>query len=304
MPAVETKTGFTLKEILFATDFSSGSAAASPYAAALARRFGGRLHLAHVAPGAPALMVPAADYIPAYPREAPSQADVLHETQKKLLALAHSPQFAGLPLETMVSEGKAVAEIARMVADRDVDLVILGTHGYTGVDRLLMGSVAEQLLRTLPCPVLTVGSKVWIKPEESAQIHRILVATDPDRDTDHFARYAASLARALHAQLILMHAVPLDEKAFSFDRVMAEEAAKRRLLEAFPECGTELWCKPVVAFGDAAEKILEAAHGEHADLVVMGARRARFPGVSAHLGGGTAHHVLLEATCPVLTVPH
>ncbi len=304
MPAVETKTGFTLKEILFATDFSSGSAAASPYAAALARRFGGRLHLAHVAPGAPALMVPAADYIPAYPREAPSQADVLHETERKLFALAHSPQFAGLRSETVVGEGKTAAEIVRIAGDRDVDLVILGTHGYTGLDRLLLGSVAEQLLRTLPCPVLTVGSKVWIKPEEAIQIRRLLVATDSGNDTERFARYVFSLARALGAQLILLHAVALDEKAFSFDRVMAEEAARQRLLEAFPECGTELWCKPIVAFGEPTENILEVAHRERADLIVMGARRAPFPGVSAHLGGSTAHQVLLEATCPVLTVRH
>ncbi len=304
MPAVETKTGFALKEILFATDFSSGSAAASPYAAAFARRFGARLHLAHVAPPAPALMVPAADYIPAYPREAPSQADVLHETESKLHALAHSPQFADLRSDTYVGEGNAAAVIARLARDRDIDLVILGSHGYTGVDRLLLGSVAEQLLRTLSCPVLTAGSKVWIKPEEAIHIHKLLVATDPGSDTGYFARYVVSLARTLGAQLILLHAVPLDEKAFSFDRAMAEESAKQRLLQAFPECGTELWCKPVVAFGDPAETIPEVAHREHADLIVMGARRAPFPGVSAHLGGGTAHKVLLEATCPVLTVRH
>jgi nucleotide-binding universal stress UspA family protein len=304
MQAVESKIQIGLKNILFATDFSASSSAALPYATWLARRFGARLHLAHIAPGEPFPLVPPAEYIPVSMRTPLSQCDALRQTEKQLAELAQSPQFAGLRFEAVVGEGDAATELADMVEVRAIDLVVLGTHGYQGLDRLLLGSVAEQLLRTLPCPVLTAGPKVWVKHPEAIAIEKIVLATDLSAAGERAARYAVSLAQETGAQLVLLHVVKLDERAFSFDRAMAEAGCRQRLLEAFPECGKELWCKPMIAFGEPAEQIVKTAREQNADLIVMGAHLAAVTGVATHLGGGAAHKVLLEAPCPVLSVRH
>jgi nucleotide-binding universal stress UspA family protein len=304
MQAVETKIPVGVKNILFATDFSGSSNAALPYATWLARRFGARLHLAHIIPGEPFPLVPPAEYIPASSRTPLSQCDMFRQTQEQLAELAHSPQFEGVRFEAAVAEGDAVTELQDMVETRAIDLVVQGTHGYQGLDRLLAGSVAERLLRALSCPVLTVGPRACVKPHTAIELRRIVLATDLSASRKRAAPCGLSLAQETNAHLILVHVVKLDEKAFSFDRVMAEEASKQRLLEAFPECGTLLWCKPVIAYGAPAEQIVKTARQENADLIVMGARPAAVTGLATHLGGGVAHKVLLEAHCPVLTVRH
>ncbi len=304
MQAVESRVQIGLKNILFATDFSASSSAALPYATWLARRFGARLHLAHIAPGQPFPLVPPAEYIPASTRTPFAQCDLLRQTEKELAELARSPQFEGLRFEAVVGEGDAATELKDMVEVHAIDLVVLGTHGYQGLDRLLLGSVAEHLLRTLPCPVLTVGPRVCVKQHTAIELRKIVVATDLSAGSKRVVPYALSLARETGAHLILLHVVKLEEAAFSFNRVMAEEGSKQRLREAYPECSNEHWCKPVVAFGDPAEKIVATAREQNADLIVMGARPAAVTEMATHLGGGVAHRVLVEAHCPVLTVRH
>lgn len=130
--------------ILHPTDFSEPSEHALSLAAALARDHGARLVLLHVVPppavlGGDALVLPPPD---------------THDEEKRRLDRLAVP--AGLPAERRLAEGDPAVEILRLAKECNADLIVLGTHGRTGLRRLLMGSVAEQIVRWSDCPVLTV----------------------------------------------------------------------------------------------------------------------------------------------------
>ncbi|HSA92006.1 MAG TPA: universal stress protein [Terriglobales bacterium] len=303
MQVLDSKTQIALKNILFATDFSTCSEKALHYATALARRYGSKLHVTHVMLPEAFLMAPPEGYVLGPPRAPVSYDRVREQAEADMAALAQSPLLGGIPYATVLGEGEVSAVLWKVMQERDIDLIVLGTHGRKGFERLILGSVAEYVFRTSPCPVLTIGPKVCSEPEKALTLKRILFATDLSSAGDQVVPYAVSLAQEFQAHLTLLHVEP-NGKSFSFDRHMAEAAARQRLQEMVPQCGTELWCKPLVAFGDPAEKIVEQALEQGADLIVMGARHTAFTGVATHMGGGTAHKVLLEAPCPVLTIRH
>jgi nucleotide-binding universal stress UspA family protein len=134
-----------LKHILVATDFSPASDAALTYGRALARTFGARLHLLHVAENfflRPTITDPYA-----------LKAAVGRRLDERLTAEDRVERNALAVLETSDHPADTIAEYAR---NTHIDLIIMGTHGRTGVSHLLVGSVAERVVRTAPCPVLTV----------------------------------------------------------------------------------------------------------------------------------------------------
>ena len=304
MQAVESKTTVGFANILFATDFSTCSNIALTYATALARRYGSRLHLAHVVPSQLLVMVPPSAYIPPAPPSAGmTQDEILKQAEQDLISLAGSPVLHGVRSEIVVGEGEVSGALSRMVEDRDIDLIVLGTHGLKGMDRLLVGSVAEYVLRTATCPVMTAGP-ACVAPGDPLEIRKIVFATDFSEGSEQVIPQAVSLARKTGVLLIMLHVVKSDRVPFSYERAMAEERDKKHLLEMVPGCGTDLWCKPMVVFGEPALQIVETARTAGADLILMGARRTVFAGAATHLNQGVAHKVLLEAPCPVLTVLH
>jgi universal stress protein A len=140
------------KKILFATDFSPASDAALHYATALARDSGAVLLLLHVEESpapitAGEMMLPQ----PTYPNP---------ELRRMLDAV--EPDDPSVRYEHVLVQGSAAEEIVSVANDRGVDLIVMGTHGRTGLRRVLMGSVAEAVMRHADCPVLTLreGSKV------------------------------------------------------------------------------------------------------------------------------------------------
>ena len=145
-------TGIT--RILVPTDFSATADAALDYAFMLADRFGASLQLLHVLDDPFVADGMAAE---AYITEAPVlRTAMLHEAQEKLAHRANRRQ-SGIPrIDTEVLFGHGARTIAEYAADTKVDLIVMGTHGRTGVAHLLLGSVAERLVRTAPCPVLTI----------------------------------------------------------------------------------------------------------------------------------------------------
>jgi nucleotide-binding universal stress UspA family protein len=149
-----------LKRILVATDFSESSSAALKYGIALARAFGARLHVLHAA-GRHDLevMVERQLVIDKFLQD-PSSADVHHNAARELMgelltAEEHEVVQAEFVLRACGQAGPW-AEIVRYARERDLDLIIVGTHGRGMLGHLLVGSVAEKVVRTAPCPVLTV----------------------------------------------------------------------------------------------------------------------------------------------------
>jgi nucleotide-binding universal stress UspA family protein len=292
MQAVQASTRITLKNILFATDFSAASDAAAPIAIQIARRYGAKIYGVHVNASDP--------YVAAAPAAWAAMAEAAERAAKEAAGRLNE-QLQGIEHEVVIGEGKIWEVMSDLIEHKEIDLVVLGTRGRTGFGKTLLGSVAEQILRQSPCPVLTVGPHVNLWSEEYAKMREILYATDLAADFPMAAPYAVSLAQENQAHLVLLHVIE-DSKAG--DLVDSPEVVnvKERKLQQLVTQQAGLWCDPsyIVEQGPAAEKILDVAKRRHTDLIVLGARPAK--GLATHLNIGTVHKVVSQATCPVLTV--
>jgi nucleotide-binding universal stress UspA family protein len=142
---------FELKKVLVPVDFSPCSRKALRYALAFARQFQARLTLLHV--------LPANYFIGSEfgPIDFPlPETELRQGAERELAAVAAREVGAATPVETVVRQGQPVQEIVRFAGEAEIDLVILSTHGRTGLKHVLMGSVAENVVRYAPCPVLVV----------------------------------------------------------------------------------------------------------------------------------------------------
>lgn len=292
MKAVEAKTRIGLKNILFATDFSPAANAAAPFAIQLAKSYGAKVYGVHVNPFE--------NYAVAAPEAWAALSDTRDEKITEYTARLDE-QLAGVQHEAVIGEGNIWAEISDVVRQKHIDLIVLGTHGRSGLGRALLGSVAEEILRQAPCPVLTVGPHVTLRAEQAAELHEILYATDLATDFPPAAPYAVSLAQETQANLTLLYVI--DNRKTGGEFVPADLAqTKVAKLHKLVSQEAELWCEPryVVEQGTPADKILEVANRQHADLIVLGAQPSKW--IATHLNAGTVHKVVAQARCPVLTV--
>ncbi len=261
----------TVKNILFPTDFSTASEAALPFALALAKLYGSTLLFAHVLPPEPHLQV-VTDRVPAQDDQSWTRAnEQLHDAVQDV-------SIGGTAHKILLNRGDLADVIPQMICTEDVDMVVLGTHGRRGVSKRGRGSGAEQIYRSASCPVLTVGPNVhngkdWIP-------RRILCPVDLPENPEPVVNYALSLAEENEAQITLMHAVPMVPWQHR-DSVQHETCLS---LEALIPEHADDWCRPdfLVRWDYPAEAIVHAAQEREADLVVMGVRKSRMAGWSAH----------------------
>ena len=142
------------RHILLPTDFSASSDVALDYARGVATRFGATLHLLHVIE-APIITGPlGADML--ITNSGTTQRDLFHDAKARIMARVASGERAGIPTMTEIVTGPSAGAILDYARKRGIDLIVMGTHGRSGMAHLLMGSVAEKVVRRAPCPVLTV----------------------------------------------------------------------------------------------------------------------------------------------------
>lgn len=280
----------TFRNILFPTDFSSTASRALPYAVEIARRSQATIHAVHVISPrvSPAASPEEWSQIVQDDEEFRQRGKV--ELERALQELSHDFFFL---------KGDVWENLEKVIEDNEVDLIVMATHGRTGIAKALMGSVAENIFRQAPCPVLTVGPGVSSRASHAAaaELNCILYATDFSPASLLASRYAISLARDHHAELILLHTVE--------EGVSEGEGVSLETLQSIVPFGTDLPVSPqfIVERGRPADAILRVAQKFHADLIVLGAREtARHLTVVTHFSDSTAHHVLASARCPVLTV--
>ena len=278
------------ENILYATDFSRYSESALPYVLSIARNYGSRIFVANVIS-----LFPFSDTSPTQAwqamtaqaiREARSAMDLLH------------PAFKGTPYEALIRKGNISQELASIVAEKRIDLIVTGTHGRGGASKVIMGSVAENIIRRSSCPVLTVGPQVCGEPDAIADIHGILCPCDFSPTSAAAISYAVSLALQNRARLYLLHVVKGDASD------LPEVTLKTSLHNLIP-AGVSFSCEPrsFVEMGEPAEKILEISEELGVDLIVLGVKPPVLPlGAAAHIGMATAYKVIRGSTCPVLTV--
>jgi nucleotide-binding universal stress UspA family protein len=307
-----------IKRILCPVDFSEFSRHALAHAVQLARWYGSALTVLHVYPPPvptppvvfgglpgpipPALAVP---WTTASPER--TQQEVL-----EYVKMWASNDTAGLSIEVDARPGPAAASILEEAAERRSDLIVLGTHGHSGFDRLVLGSVTEKVLRKALCPVLTVPPAVASPPREAvALFKRILCPLDFSDASLKALDYALSLAKEADAELLLLHAIEsLPESAnwkmSSTPAVVEylrlyEHDALERLRAVIPD-EARGWCSPHVLLvsGRAHAEILRVARERDVQLIVMGVHGRNT--VERLFFGSTTNHVVRAAACPVLSV--
>lgn len=280
----------SLKKVLFATDFSRQSSDALPFVISIARKYGSKVFVAHVHSTSPLGGLPPTVELQALAVQA------LHEARANMKRL--EGPLKGIPHEFIVRDGDIWGELSLIVEESGIDLIVVGTHGRAGASKLLMGSVAERILREAPCPVLTVGPNVSGEPGSVADTHTILYPTDFSAESMAAFPYALSLAQEDHARLYLLHVMPAPANE-------SEEAALRFRVRSLVPADAKLWCEPKVFLesGDPAQVILDLAEELAVDLIILGTKHiSRFAGTRTHLGMATAYKIVRQAICPVLSI--
>jgi nucleotide-binding universal stress UspA family protein len=284
-----------LKNILFATDFSACSETAVPYLQSIASRFGSTVHVLHVLPPEAHLEVPL-DPLPA-------KLDKERQVAEQLMArfLVRNP-LKGVSHEVLVERGPLWHVIESVLREKQVDLIVVGTHGRRGLKKLVLGSVAEEIFRRARCPVLTIGPHIEKNGLAEGQIRSLVYATDFSAGSMQALPYALGLARENQARLTLVHVLHKLPETATADADQLVEACRERLLQLVPPAAQAACAaEATVLAGNPADGILREAAARHAQLIVMGARRAP-PTTAAHLPWATAHRVVCDGPCPVLTV--
>ena len=292
MKSAATATEIALNNVLYLTDFSDCAEAALPVATAIAREFGAKIHAMHVLlPDVYTSLAPEFGQVVAAGLEQAAEAN-MREIESRL---------SGLPHQTNVERGSHVwPTVQREVQRNNIDLVILGTHGRTGVQKFLFGSVAEEIWRRAQVPVLTIGPAV--APGASERFNCVLFATDFTAQSLAGLPYAVSMAREYRAHLVLLHVI----RQFKQEEILGEISAADAIyhLSQIVPRDAGLYSRPelVIKYGEPAKGIVDTAKACGADLIVLSVRDGDRFGVATHLPGTTAHQVVVNASCPVLTV--
>jgi nucleotide-binding universal stress UspA family protein len=289
----------TIKKILLPTDFSAGAMGAGAYARALAHAAGAELHVIY----ADVLHADSHAGVTDYPKT-PESARVDLE---RLTAEAAARDQFDLDVKHAVARNiSAAPAILEYAGDHDVDVIVMGTHGRRGVRRLLLGSVAEEVVRVSQCPVLTVRQPSEVPPMH-VEIGSILVPIDFSIHSRNALHNATELARLFKSRLDLLHVVEetlhpafygitvqsiydvhpdIEERALAQMRGLVESTDVPATFEARP--------------GSAANGIVEYAAERGSGLVVMGTHG--LTGLDHFIMGSTTERVLRRAPCPVFSV--
>lgn len=280
--ALDTTTRVAFRKILFATDLSTAAEKALPYALEIARRYGAMLYVVHAIAPAGYPYAPVA----AWPKLEEEETRFREQAKERLERILQET-----PHETDFLYGHVLPVLRELIDSRNIDLLVIGTHGRTGVDKVVLGSAAEQIFRDATCPVLTVGPRATTKAHSAAELGRVMYATDLSPQSLVAAPYAISLSREHRAQLILLNCM---------ERGGEPRDMLRTLRELVP-FGTDLRNEPicVVEQGPHGEKIPQACEAHGADLLVLGATVQK---QALHFRRSALYKIVTQATCPVLTV--
>lgn len=305
MTTLELAKSVTFKNILVATDFSDESKHALEAGAVIAELNKGQLFVLHAVPPEPHLSVPL-DPLPVGADRSLCEAQVNFERVITTDLLGHVHH------EEILKRGPVSEVVLDTIQRKDIDLLVVGTHGRTGFKKVVLGSVAEQLFRTAPCPVLTVGPFAI----RTGEIRRVLFATDFGPSSLQALPYAIDFANKAGGELILLHLVtpfPVDYVGplwYPGDDVverekLVESQCMKQLRDLLPSnSGLKCSVRHRVEFHFVPEGIIDAAGVRKADMIVMGVKQSSMGAarLSAHVPWAIAHEVVCRAECPVLTV--
>jgi nucleotide-binding universal stress UspA family protein len=279
--------------ILLASEIPSNEKAFA-FALAQASEFGANLILFHAYD---TLVVAASETsgIRYYDYAAAARTEMQH-----LEPLAQRVRDAGVPCEVVVRPGLAADQILSFLREREIDRIVMGTHSPGPIGKLLVGSVAEAVLRTAKVPVYIVGPDVVDGTYRNFATRTILCAVSLQEASHVVAGFAAELAAQHNARLILQHVIrPQERTEVLADRSI--EQIESDLLGLIPEkLQGKIAVQTIVVPGDPTEELLYQGRAQQADLIVLGAQGASaFAAVTRH---GVVYKVLAHSHCPVITL--
>lgn len=296
-----------LNKILFPTDFSRCASQALLPAVDLAEQHQAELHLLHV--------IVLHGYDPHNPNfnikdlEEEIYQRVQSDANERLVKLAPNDLGKTVKIVTVQERGISASNaIVEYASKNDIDLVVLGTHGRRAPAHLLLGSVAEEVVRTASCPVMTVRERE--KPKPVTETERILVPVDFSKYSTQALTYGKNLAADYGATLQLLHVIELNihpayyavgkTSLFEIDSDLRERSHNKLLELAQEAPGPEVDIEPYVIEGRATSDIVKFATEKKSDLIVIPTHG--LTGLSRFLLGSTTQKVVRRAPCPVLVV--
>lgn len=289
----------SIKSIMCPVDLTTESGEALRYALALARAYKAKLHICYC--------TGVSTISPFYASGATSEdvSDLLHDS---IFANSKLSEFAEVDWEgVIVAGGDAGTEIVREAGERGVDLIVMRSRRRPRAAALL-GSTAETVSRTAPCPVLVTHphEREWEGVEDGdIAIERVLVAHDFSAESELALRHGLSLAQEYQAELHLLHVLAPPERGgveIEWGKAGIEgayhEAARR--LQSSLQGEVYLWCRVITAvrWGKVYKEVLDYARGQDIDIICMGANGK--DNSFGALFGSNVDRVLRQAPCPVL----
>jgi nucleotide-binding universal stress UspA family protein len=298
----EQKDGLHLKSLLVPIDFSETSAKALDYAVSLAKEFGSQIKLVHVVESPKVFNDDTKPIFQAWDKQLVQQAKLqLDELeQEKIDEL--------IPATAEVRMGRAYQEICDAARSSKTDLIVISTHGFTGLKHLFLGSTAERVVRHAPCSVLVVRGPHGSNGRPELKPKRILVPTDFSKHSMQALDYAKNLAKQFQAEIQLSHVVPVyypvtDEMTRDICILEAElqETGEKRLAHLVKTLSSKgVSVKTQVRKGRSATEITEAVKELNSDLVVISTHG--LTGWDRVFLGSTTEEVVRHVSCPVLVV--
>ena len=290
-----------LKRILCPIDFSEFSVRAYHYALSLAHHYRAKLFVEHVVE---LYRYPSAAFAASVELYDEFSERLLHHAEKELQELVRNHTDTDVKPERLVEQGMAPDAILAFAEARKTDLIVMGTHGRRGFDRLMLGSVTERVMRKASCPVLATRkpSHDFINPGQQPDpvyLRRILFCTDFSENSERALDYAISLAAEYQAELTLLHV--LEDIPVSANIEEARAMATERLDQLIPREGRKAGrITTLVRIGKPYEKIIEFAAEAQTELVVMSVRGRS--SLDLAVFGSTTQRVLQLGPCPALVI--
>lgn len=293
----------TMPSVLCPVDFSEPSRAALCYASAVADHFGARLTVLAVDDPLLAEVAASSGHVPS----------LAEATQLELIRFCRGtlPHYEAGPkkVDFRVTAGKPATEILRVAGDLHADLIVISSHGRSGVRKMFFGSTTERVLRETQVPVLVtpdVRPSATSLSEIARQFNRILAPVDMTSASAAQLTVAAGLAEALSIPLIVTHAIePIFVPYTVRLAIPAAEVARRadaeeRLSRTIESMGSHAQIEPIVVTGDPAEEIIALAEARRANLIVMGLHSS---GLLGPRMGSVTYRVLCRTHALVLALP-
>lgn len=279
--------------ILFASEIPANHKAFA-FALAQAREFGANLILFHAYD---TLVVAASETsgIRYYDYAAAARSE-----KHQLEPMAQQVMAAGIQCEIVVRPGLPADQILAFAREREVDRIVMGTHSPGPIGKLLVGSVAEAVLRTSKVPVYIVGPDVVDGTYRNFATRSVLCAVSMHDARAVVAAFAAELALQHNARLILQHVIKPQERAEVLAGRSLDQIEHELLMLVPTRMQQKVAIQTIVVPGDPTEELLYQSRAQQADLIVLGAQGASaFAAITRH---GIVYKVLAHSHCPVITL--